>query len=352
MLPALIIKKNGIYKIELANNIRIFELSKLGNKVSKLEYLAPLKLNHFKNLRNYLKSSKIYDVIIVNDIFWSLSLSSLILLQRHSINKIILINHGFFKPMKNRILKAIIKMAYKVAIVFFSNNIKFIISYSPISDAEIKSLKLYRIETLLHPFCIDLIEFNNSYNLALALKDSFFFDLNQKKFIFSISSHHYYKGFQILIQSYFNLLNNLPQLELIIGGNETNYTNYLKLICQRLGIEKRVKFIGPIDDATKIKLILESSVFVIPSLEEGFGVGALEARLLQVNVVATDVGAHASILKGYKFGRIVKPGDAKNLKDSIVDLLTIDSEPPRLLDKEVAKKYSSETLAQFIISNI
>ena len=97
-------------------------------------------------------------------------------------------------------------------------------------------------------------------------------------------------------------------------------------------------------------MIRKSSLFVIPSLSEGFGAGAVEADILGVKVVATDTGAHRDVLTKNKFAKIVIPGDDEGLYNAMKELLLMPEEPPRKLNMDKLNSYSCESLASFIIS--
>ena len=67
---------------------------------------------------------------------------------------------------------------------------------------------------------------------------------------------------------------------------ETVYRRY-----EALGLGDRVQFVGGVDAAALPELYRGARAFVMPSLYEGFGLGALEALACGTPVLAADAGA-------------------------------------------------------------
>ncbi|MFH0928581.1 MAG: glycosyltransferase family 4 protein [bacterium] len=85
-------------------------------------------------------------------------------------------------------------------------------------------------------------------------------------------------------------LRYLPEYELVIGGDGPLKKKLLQLV-HDFGLKHRVKFVGWIDDAAKIELFQEASVFVLPTKiigpdREAFGIVYLEAQSFGLPVVA------------------------------------------------------------------
>ena len=69
-----------------------------------------------------------------------------------------------------------------------------------------------------------------------------------------------------------------------------------------------------------IKLYQGSTVFALPSAEEGFGVVIIEAMACGVPVVATRCGGPDGIIVDGKDGYLVPLDDAPSMADSLADL--------------------------------
>ena len=94
--------------------------------------------------------------------------------------------------------------------------------------------------------------------------------------------------------------------------------------------------------------MMKSTVYVIPSLGEGFGVGAEEALLLGVKTIATDTGAHRELLENIPNNIIVKPGDVTELTKAIITALKTQRNTPKL-DKKRLCELSCDIISKEIL---
>jgi starch synthase len=79
-----------------------------------------------------------------------------------------------------------------------------------------------------------------------------------------------------------------------------------------------VRFLGyvaPVADA-----IERTTIVVVPSLGEGFGMVALEAMERARPVIAAEIGGLSELVQHGRTGLLVRPGDPTPLRDAIVEL--------------------------------
>lgn len=89
-------------------------------------------------------------------------------------------------------------------------------------------------------------------------------------------------------------------LKIVGGGPEQdNCKKYAK----DLGIEQWIEFLGPRDDIPE--LLAKSNLFVLPSLDEGLPISAIEAMRAKLPLVLTDVGGCSELIK--ENGFLVNP---------------------------------------------
>lgn len=93
----------------------------------------------------------------------------------------------------------------------------------------------------------------------------------------------------------------------------------LKLQAENLGIYKYVKFRGYIENDNVPEVLSKMDIFVVPSLQESFGVAAVEAMAAGLPVIASDVGGLREVVKKNFTGILVKPKDV----DALVDALNL-----------------------------
>ncbi|PHI20719.1 hypothetical protein CEQ90_06615 [Lewinellaceae bacterium SD302] len=78
--------------------------------------------------------------------------------------------------------------------------------------------------------------------------------------------------------------------------------------------------VGWADHKTKLRLLKDAHVLVLPSYREGYPNVILEAMASGVAVVATRVGAIPEILQDGKSGTLVDPGNVDQLRQALIDL--------------------------------
>lgn len=79
------------------------------------------------------------------------------------------------------------------------------------------------------------------------------------------------------------------QLPLVIVGKDSGIKNELLSEVQRLGLDRQVRFLDGISDASKFKLLKKAKVLIQPSMYEGFGIPLLEGMQVGVPLIASDI---------------------------------------------------------------
>lgn len=91
-------------------------------------------------------------------------------------------------------------------------------------------------------------------------------------------------------------------------------------LVKKIGVEKRVKFTGKVDQPTLTSLYSRATLLVMSSLYEGFGLPAAEAMSCETPVVVTRAGALPEVVDS-SCGILVEPGDSRALRNAIMTLL-------------------------------
>ena len=126
------------------------------------------------------------------------------------------------------------------------------------------------------------------------------------------------KGLRYLIVAYHRLLENYPDLELLVIGKPRAGGNTEQLL-HRLNLHERIRFVSGIGTGELVRHYAEATIAVVPSIYEGFGLPAGEAMACGVPVVATDGGALPEIVGDA--GVIVSRADDEALAAAIAKLL-------------------------------
>ena len=110
----------------------------------------------------------------------------------------------------------------------------------------------------------------------------------------------------------------LHALVLIVGeGPELGRTEQL---IEQLGVSAHVELVGEAQDV--IGLLSISDVFLLPSLQESFGLSALEAMSCGVPVVASNVGGLPEVIADGVTGFLHPPDAVDRMADSAAKLLS------------------------------
>ena len=121
----------------------------------------------------------------------------------------------------------------------------------------------------------------------------------------------------------FDLLNILSQnvdlfkndIKLIIGGD--GEVNKLKLFIKENNLNKIVEYVGWVSGEKKNELLNSTDVLILPSYNEGLPISLLEAMSYSMPIISTNVGGIPQVLTDLENGRMVEPGDFKQIEEAI-----------------------------------
>lgn len=158
------------------------------------------------------------------------------------------------------------------------------------------------------------------------------------KRVVSIGRYAYDKGNDLLLQAWAVVEKNMPDWTLDIYGNG-NKESYQKLM-DELGIDPhRCHLYGPVSDVKTE--YLSSSIFVLPSRFEGFGLVIIEAMACGVPVVTFDCeNGPRSIITNDVDGFLVPPFDVNLMADKV--MLLMKNQELRCRMGENAQKTASQ----------
>ena len=168
--------------------------------------------------------------------------------------------------------------------------------------------------------------------------------------VVTIGRYAYQKGYDLLLQAWAELsrireLENGEEWTLDIYG-QGDQTDYRQLMAE-LGIDSnRCHLNGPVEDV--VKAYQESSIFVLSSRFEGFGMVLVEAMACGLPVVSFDcpAGPDEIITDGVD-GLLVPSGDVHTLAEKLMVLMSDDNLRRRLGQqaRQTAQRYEMTTIA-------
>lgn len=116
-----------------------------------------------------------------------------------------------------------------------------------------------------------------------------------------------------------------PAARLLIVGDGPEH-RHLRLLAAELKLEEIVQFTGGLADAEMARCYRRSSIFCLPSVQEGFGIVFLEAMAAGLPIVATTAAAIPEVVPQRRAGLLTPPGDVAALAAALDELL---SDPAR-----------------------
>lgn len=112
---------------------------------------------------------------------------------------------------------------------------------------------------------------------------------NDKKYALAVSSPNLHKNFKKMIDAF---LTTEINLDLKIIGSLSNSFNQQS----KVEIDKRIQFLGRVNDQELVKLYQNADFFIFPSLYEGFGIPPLEAQACGCPVVCSNAASLPEIM--------------------------------------------------------
>jgi len=127
-----------------------------------------------------------------------------------------------------------------------------------------------------------------------------------------------HKGLQVLLRAAASLRQEGRELNLVLIGKPRAGGATEQLVSQ-LNLNAHIRWVSGVEHATIVELYAESTVAVVPSLYEGFGLPAVEAMACGIPLIVSDGGALPEVAG--EGGVVVPAGDADALAAAIKALL-------------------------------
>jgi glycosyltransferase involved in cell wall biosynthesis len=125
------------------------------------------------------------------------------------------------------------------------------------------------------------------------------------------------KGLRFLIEAVDSIRKKRDIHLTVIGAPKKN--GDIDRLVKRLNASSFITFTGRIDDADFADYYARTTIAVVPSIYEGFGLPAGEAMACRVPIISTTGGALPEVVG--KAGVLVPPRDSGALETAIIDLL-------------------------------
>lgn len=204
---------------------------------------------------------------------------------------------------------------------------KFIASTSKCMAKETKKYIEENKEIFITPFGVDTEKFKSFYKNKE----------NTKITIGVVKTLSENYGIEYLVRAIFDLKNLIPEedfkkIEVNIYGTGDLKENLEKL-SKKLEISNKIFFKGYIQNDLVPIVLNEMDIFVVPSINESFGVASLEAMACEIPVIVSDAEGLKEVVENNKTGFVVERKNAKAIAEKIKLLIN---------DKELRKKMGKE----------
>lgn len=149
------------------------------------------------------------------------------------------------------------------------------------------------------------------------------------KYILNVSSFFPRKNQQKLIEA-FDLIKDKVEEDLVLVGGVGGNRKDIELLIQHKKLQNRVKIISNASNEDLPAVYQAASLFVFPSLLEGFGAPVLEALFSKVPVMATKGGAIEEA--GGKNSLYINPDSAEEMADGILKVLSNETLKTQMIE--------------------
>ncbi len=113
--------------------------------------------------------------------------------------------------------------------------------------------------------------------------------ISGKRMVLFLGRVHYKKQPEVAIRAFHRVADKFLDTVLVVAGpGEPSYVGRLKSLCEQMGIGGRVIFTGMLEGAAILQAYSAATVFILPSLQENFGLAVAEAMAMQCPVIVSD----------------------------------------------------------------
>jgi glycosyltransferase involved in cell wall biosynthesis len=166
--------------------------------------------------------------------------------------------------------------------------------------------------------------------------------------ILYVGSLSWTKGIDILIRAVARVRSDLPGMRLHLVGPTTSFSEEIRLLIRKEGVEKEVLFHNYVPHSILPRYYGSADICIFPSRLESFGLVILEAMASGAPIVASNIPSFREILSDGESGLLFESGNDEALSKAISTLVGDPLLRKRVCQAalQVARKYSWENIAQ------
>jgi glycosyltransferase involved in cell wall biosynthesis len=131
--------------------------------------------------------------------------------------------------------------------------------------------------------------------------------LRGRKMILFLGRLHPKKQPDVVIHAFHAIHREFPEASLVLAGTgEQGYLNLLQKLVRQLGLESHVLFLGMLKGREVQEAYVAATLFVLPSLDENFGLAVAEAMAAGCPVVISRQVALSKEIEKYSAGIVIE----------------------------------------------
>jgi glycosyltransferase involved in cell wall biosynthesis len=158
------------------------------------------------------------------------------------------------------------------------------------------------------------------------------------------------KGIWELLDSATELRKAFPSCRLIMAGDGPELADFRAEVAKR-NLEGFISLPGWVVGHERLNILKETDIFCLPSHSEGFPMSIVEAMIMGIGIVATDVGGIPEAVTDQKHALLTPVGDSAQLTKALLHLLS-DSEYRAQLGRSAKERAESEISPDAIMTQL
>ena len=165
---------------------------------------------------------------------------------------------------------------------------------------------------------------------------------DDQKIITHISNFRKVKRIDDVIEVFYRTQKEVNAILIMVGDGPERFK--AMETCEKLGVENKVKFLGKSNQVYQI--LCYSDLFILPSASESFGLAALEAMMMRVPVISTNVGGLPEVNIEGESGYLFELGDVEGMAQKSIALLNDEQKLESMKDRAytLAKRFDIEAI--------
>lgn len=249
-----------------SSNVRLLSVPKKNNFLLNLLIFINHLTKEVKNLKN-----QDYSVIIHDHGLWQKSNIAAAWVAYSQKTPLVISSHGMLAPW------ALAHRAHKkqLAWLLYQHKILKLAKYIHVTALSEQQSVLSKLPLA------------NIQNIPLGTNITYQHSQHYNKTALFLSRIHRVKGIEILIDAWKLSSPQGWQLK-IAGPDEENYIATIKQKIKTLNLDESIQILDPVYDEEKINLYTKSSLFILPSYSENFGLVIVEAMMAGLPVITTN----------------------------------------------------------------